>query len=111
VNFPLAGGKAALRINGLYLEFDGFFKNSVSGNTLGGWETKGVAAALRLAPSESADFTLRVSYSDDQSEPRPSYYWGQGVVGRNTTLALPATAVGVRIGVARDATTGGTLCS
>ena len=109
VNFPLADGKAALRINGLYTEFDGFFKNSVSGNTLGGWETKGIAAALRLAPSESADFTLRVSYSDDQSEPRPSYYWGQGVAGRNTTLALPANAVGVRIGVAPGATTGGTL--
>ncbi len=109
VNIPFGGGKAAVRINGLYTKFDGFFDNSVSGETLGGWETKGIAAALRFAPSETIDFTLRVSYSDDESEPRPSYYWGQAVAGRNTTLALPANAVGVRIGVAPGATTGGTV--
>ncbi len=100
VNFPLAEGRAALRINGLYSKFDGFFKNSISGAVIGGWDTKGVAAALRFKPADSADFTLRLSYSDDTSEPRPSYYFGQAVAGRNTTLALPANAVGLRLGVA-----------
>jgi outer membrane receptor protein involved in Fe transport len=98
-----------LPINGIYSKFDGYFDNSVSGATLGGWLTKGIAAALRFAPSEKVDFTLRMSYSDDESEPRPSYYWGQAVAGRNTTLALPANAVGVRIGAAPGATTGGTV--
>ncbi len=109
VNVPFADGKAALRINAIYSEFDGYFDNSVSGATLGGWRTQGIAAALRFAPSEKIDFTLRMSYSDDESEPRPSYYWGQAVAGRNTTLALPANAVGVRIGAAPGATTGGTV--
>jgi iron complex outermembrane recepter protein len=109
VNFPFAGGRAALRINGLYSEFDGFFKNDVSGKTIGGWETKGIAAALRVAPSEAVDFTLRVSYSDDNSEPRPSYYWGQAIAGRNTRLSLPANSVGVRVGAPVGATTGGTV--
>jgi len=98
VNFPLAGGAAALRINGIYSKFDGFFKNEISGEDLGGWETQGIAASLRFAPSEKADFTLRLSYSEDDSEPRPSYYYGQAVAGRNTTLALPANAVGLRLG-------------
>ena len=100
VNFPLADGRAALRINGLYSKFDGFFKNSVSGAVIGGWDTKGIAAALRFKPADTADFTLRLSYSDDTSAPRPSYYFGQAVPGRSTTLALPANAVGLRLGAA-----------
>jgi hypothetical protein len=66
---------------------------------LGGWDTKGVAAALRFKPADAADFTLRLSYSDDKAEPRPSFYYGQAVAGRNTTLNLPANAVGLRLGV------------
>ena len=68
-NIPLSD-KAALRLNGLYSYFDGFYKNSVSGATIGGSETWGLAGALRLKPADNADFTLRVSYSDDKSEPR-----------------------------------------
>lgn len=97
-NFPLSD-TVALRINGLYSSFGGFFENSITGETIGGWETKGVAAALRFQPKDGVDFTARLSYSDDNSEPRPSYYWGQAVVGRNTRLNLPANAVGLRLGV------------
>lgn len=99
VNVPFGGGRAALRVNALYSSFDGFYENSVSGATIGGWETKGIAAALRVAPSDAADFTLRVSYSKDDAEPRPSYYYGQAVAGRFQTLALPSNAVGLRLGV------------
>ncbi len=109
VNLPLSDGKAALRINGIYSDFDGFYKNEVSGEKLGGWKTQGIAAALRFAPSDKADFTLRLSYADDQMEPRPSYYFGQAVPGRNQPLALPAGVVGVRIGAAPGATSGGSV--
>jgi outer membrane receptor protein involved in Fe transport len=99
VNFPIVEGKAALRVNALYSSFDGFYDNAVSGETIGGWETKGVAAALRMTPTENADFTLRLSYSKDEGEPRPSYYFGQAVAGRNQSLPLPSNAVGLRLGV------------
>jgi len=97
-NVPLSD-TAALRVNALYSYFDGFYDNEVSGNTIGGSETWGLAGALRLMPADNADFTLRVSYSDDKSEPRPSYYFGQRVPGRFTTLALPTNAVGERLGL------------
>ncbi len=99
VNFPLADGKMALRVNALYSVFDGSYDNAISGQALGGWDTKGVAAALHFTPNDTTDFTLRLWYSDDESEPRPSYYWGQAVPGRNTTLPLLASAVGLRLGV------------
>jgi outer membrane receptor protein involved in Fe transport len=109
VNVPLSEGKMALRVNGVYNDFDGFYKNEVSGEKLGGWKTQGIAAALRFAPTEGVDFVLRTSYSDDQMEPRPSYYFGQAVPGRNQPLALPTSVVGVRIGAAPGATAGGTV--
>jgi outer membrane receptor protein involved in Fe transport len=99
----------ALRLNGVYSDFDVFFDNEVSGERLGGWKTQGVAAALRFAPSEAVDFTLRMSYTDDEMEPRPSYYFGQAVPGRNQPLALPSNVVGVRIGAPVGATTGGSV--
>jgi outer membrane receptor protein involved in Fe transport len=109
VNLPLSDGRMALRLNGVYSDFDGFYDNEVSGERLGGWKTQGVAAALRFAPSDGVDFTLRMSYSDDEMEPRPSYYFGQAVAGRNQPLALPSSVVGARIGAAPGATTGGTV--
>ena len=109
VNLPLSDGHMALRLNGVYSDFDGFYKNEVSGEKLGGWKTQGVAAALRFAPTDAVDFTLRMSYSDDEMEPRPSYYFGQAVAGRNQPLALPSSVVGVRIGAPVGATTGGTV--
>lgn len=90
---------AAIRINALYSSFDGFYKNEVSGKTIGGSKTWGIAGALRLQPADNADFTFRISYSDDKSEPRPSYYFGQRVPGRFTTLALPTSVVGERLGL------------
>ncbi|MBM3513981.1 MAG: TonB-dependent receptor, partial [Alphaproteobacteria bacterium] len=97
-NMPVSD-KVAIRVNGLYSYFNGFYRNTVSGAKIGGWDTWGLAGAVRFMPSDNSDFTLRLSYSDDKSEPRPSYYFGQRVPGRNTTLALPANAVGLRLGV------------
>lgn len=96
-NIPL-GETMALRVNALYSDFDGFYENSVSGETIGGWETKGVAAALRFQPSDATDFTLRLSYSDDDGEVRPSYYFGQYFADRRTTLPMPTNAIGLVLG-------------
>ncbi|MDX2143031.1 MAG: TonB-dependent receptor [Rhodospirillaceae bacterium] len=97
-NAPISD-KMAVRVNALYSRFNGFYDNEVSGKRIGGWETWGLAGAFRVMPTENADFTLRLSYSDDKSEPRPSYYFGQQVPGRNSVLALPSNAVGLRLGL------------
>jgi outer membrane receptor protein involved in Fe transport len=101
ISAPIIENKLAIRVNALYSNFDGFYKNTVTDNTIGGWETYGAALAVRFKPVENADFTLRLSYSDEKSEARPSYYFGGAglvVAGRNQTLSLPANAVGLRLG-------------
>ena len=97
LNAPVSD-KMAVRVNALYSDFNGFYNNDISGKRIGGSKTWGIASAFRIKPVDNADFTLRVSYSDDKSEPRPSYYFGQAIPGRNTTLNLPANAVGLRLG-------------
>jgi iron complex outermembrane recepter protein len=97
VSFPLVNDKLALRINGAYSKLDGFWKNTVTGNTIGGHEFHGVAVALRFVPTEAADFTLRVSYSDEKSESRPSFT-ANTATGLVAARPLPANAVGLRLG-------------
>ena len=98
VSFPIVEDKVAVRINGVYSVFDGFYKNSITNKTIGGDKLRGVSAAIRFKPTVNSDFTLRSSYSDDRSEARPSYYVG-GANGMVQQLALPASAVGQRLGV------------
>ena len=98
VSIPLSEGKVAMRVNAVYSDFDGFYKNTNTGNTIGGDKFVGGSVALRFKPVDAADFTLRLSYSDDKIESRPSYYYGTAN-GRVVTRALPANAVGLRLGL------------
>jgi outer membrane receptor protein involved in Fe transport len=98
VSFPLVQDKVAVRVNAVYSDFDGFYKNTNTGNTIGGNKFVGGSVALRFKPTDSADFTLRASYSDDKIESRPSYYFGTAN-GRTVSRALPANAVGLRLGL------------
>jgi len=98
VSFPLVQDKVAVRVNAVYSDFDGFYKNTNTGNTIGGNTFVGGSVALRFKPTDSADFTLRASYSDDKIESRPSYYFGTAN-GRTVSRALPANAVGLRLGL------------
>jgi outer membrane receptor protein involved in Fe transport len=98
VSFPLVQDKVAVRVNAVYSDFDGFYKNTNTGNTIGGNTFVGGSVALRFKPTDSADFTLRASYSDDKIESRPSYYIGTAN-GRTVSRALPANAVGLRLGL------------
>ena len=50
VSFPLSD-TVAVRFNGAYSKFDGFWKNTVTGKTIGGSEFYGAAVALRFVPT------------------------------------------------------------
>ncbi len=97
VSFPVVEDKVGIRINGVYSYFDGFHKNTVTNNTIGGSKFAGGTLAVRFKPAENADFTFRASYSDDKAEPRPSYYFG-AANGLTSVRNLPANAVGLRLG-------------
>ncbi|HWU02517.1 MAG TPA: TonB-dependent receptor, partial [Novosphingobium sp.] len=47
LNVPLSD-KFAVRMNGVYSYFDGFYKNGVTGNTIGGYRTAGGAIAAKF---------------------------------------------------------------
>lgn len=97
VSGPIIEDKLAIRVNGVYSSFDGFHRNTITGERLGGDELAGITGALRFVPAENADFTFRISYSDDKSEGRPSYEYGIPT-GRTVQRSLPANAVGLRLG-------------
>ena len=98
ISVPVVQDRVAIRVNALYNYFDGFYKNTVTGNTIGGNKTAGAAFAIRFKPADNVDFTFRTSYSDDKIESRASYYEGQanGMVDQRP---LPASAIGQRLGI------------
>ncbi|MSO98753.1 MAG: TonB-dependent receptor [Rhodospirillaceae bacterium] len=97
VSVPIVDDRFAVRLNAVYSYFDGFHRNTITNNKIGGDKFVGGALALRFKPSESTDFTFRTSYSDDKSEARPSYYTGVAN-GLAVTRPVPPAAIGVRLG-------------
>ena len=97
LNVPVVEDRVAVRVNAIYSYFDGFYKNTVTNNTIGGDKMAGGSVAIRFKPSDSVDFTFRTSYSDDKSEARPSYYFG-GANGLQSARPLPANVVGQVLG-------------
>lgn len=79
VNFPISE-QLAVRVNGVYSTFNGFYDNQVTGKRIGGDRSIGGAVAAKFAPSDGVKVIARASYSDDKYEPRAQYYIG-GAVG------------------------------
>ena len=98
VSFPIIADKLAIRANVVYSNFDGYYRNTITGRYLGGDKLSGGALAIRFKPTDNVEFTFRTSYSDDKSAERPSYYVGTAS-GLIVQLPLPASAIGQRLGV------------
>jgi outer membrane receptor protein involved in Fe transport len=97
ISVPIVEDRVAVRTNVVYSYFDGFYKNTITGNVIGGDKLAGASVAIRFKPADNMDFTFRSSYSDDKSEARPSYYVGQAN-GLVVQRPLPANAIGLRLG-------------
>jgi iron complex outermembrane recepter protein len=99
VNLPLSD-TFAVRINGAYSYFDGFYKNDVTGKRIGGYKSGGGAIAVKVQPSDGVKIIARASYSDDTFEVRPQYYIGGAPeVLLRETIALPASVAGQQVGI------------
>jgi iron complex outermembrane receptor protein len=99
INVPLTGN-LAIRVNGLYSDFDGFYINQVTGKRIGGNRSEGGAIAAKWEPSDGFKFIARTSYSDDSYEPRAEYYIGGAPeVRQRETVALPASVAGQQVGI------------
>lgn len=89
-----------VRLNGMYSYFDGFYKNTVTGNTIGGYDAAGAAIAVKWQPSDKVKLVGRVSYVDAQSEIPATVYYGLEN-GLAVAMPLPASAAGQVIGTSR----------
>jgi iron complex outermembrane recepter protein len=84
------GGKIGVRINAAYAEHEGFHRNSVTGEKIGGFDSIGVSGIIDGELSENLTVTARVAYSEDSNEVRP-----QVVKGGANFIAAPANPLGL----------------
>jgi outer membrane receptor protein involved in Fe transport len=90
---PVLGDYLGVRLNASWWDEEGFYRNTVSGDTVGGDKGYGFSVATR---SEFGDrFTLRGRAEFTHSESQPS---AEAFVPFNTSLDLPAEALTVRPG-------------
>ena len=82
---PVGDSNVSIGMNAAYWNFDGFHRNSVTNQRLGGYEGKGVAGAAVYRGSDTFKATLRVEYTNDNASPL-----ARGVVPTNTNEAVPA---------------------
>jgi outer membrane receptor protein involved in Fe transport len=67
VNLPLAGGRAGVRVTGLYREESGWIDNRADGSDdVNDVETYGGRVAFRLTPGEDLDLQAIVNYQRDE---------------------------------------------
>jgi outer membrane receptor protein involved in Fe transport len=97
VGGPVGEGGLRARLYGGYSRADGFHRNIVSGENLGGHEAKQVSLSFDYGSSD--DFALRgfLSWGDQQVEQQP-YYQYSTIDNSSAVLPLPASVAGQRIG-------------
>ena len=81
-----------------YAKHDGFYRNSLSGAKVGGFESKGGTIAALWQPNEDFRLNARLAISDDQFEPRAQVAYGFGT-NLSQAYPVPAPYVGICLGL------------
>jgi len=92
---PLADGLSA-RVHGYYSTADGYYRNSLSGQRIGGFKSYGGGGSL-LFEQGIGSALLSVNYSHDNIAPSAQEYAGALVVP-NVTIALAPGVAGAQVG-------------
>lgn len=92
---PLAAGVSA-RVHGYYSTSDGYYRNEISGQRIGGFKSYGGGGSLSFEHG-IADALLSASYSHDNIAPAAQEYAGALVVPNVTILLAPGVA-GAQVG-------------
>jgi outer membrane receptor protein involved in Fe transport len=88
----------AFRVNGMVTHFPGFYKNSVTGDPVGGWDDSGLALGMRYQPNDSFKLVGHVTYAHAKdAEPAQSYYGINDGLAAN--VPMPASAAGQQVGL------------
>lgn len=94
VSGPIVPGKLAMGINGALYRFDGFYKNAVNGNHLGGSKGGGVAGNAVFTPNDTFKFTGRMEYSEDHFDNEARIFITRTVDVAQPTSAITAPSLG-----------------
>ncbi len=85
---PLIGDTLLGSITAATWENDGFYRNTVTGNEVGGEEGYGMTGTLVWKPRDGLSITGRITYSDDEYEVDPYV-----TIVPNTLQAIPPSAI------------------
>jgi outer membrane receptor protein involved in Fe transport len=99
VSGPIVEDVLAAGITASGWNFDGFYRNSVTGAKIGGGNGAGVAGTAVLTPNDVLKFTGRLEYSEDDFDPDARTF-----ITESTTINLPTTATTVQPGFTQTVT-------
>ena len=88
----------AVRGSVSYAQHDGFYRNSISGSKVGGFDSKGGTLAALWQPNDAFRLNARIAVSDDHFEPRAQVAYGFGT-GLSQAYPVPSPYVGICLGL------------
>lgn len=91
ISFPVTD-TLGVRVNGLWWDEKGFYKNSISGRDVGGGDGLGGALTVKWEPTENLSFKFRAEYADDNFDlPAQAFipYNGFSAVPANASVCSP----------------------
>jgi iron complex outermembrane receptor protein len=89
VTGPIANG-LDFRLNGFYSTSDGYYKNEVNGQNVGGYDGSGGMLSLSYKPTSNFSSLLQLSYSHEHEQPAAQEYIGSAN-GSDVALPYPAS--------------------
>lgn len=96
LSFPVTE-KLGVRLNGVWWDEKGFYKNSITGGNVGGGDGLGGALTVKWEPTDNLSFKFRAEYADDNFD-LPA----QAFIPYNGYSAVPAAASACNGGFVRD---------
>jgi len=97
VGGPIGDSGWRARVYGGHSQSDGFYRNTVSGENLGGYEATQGSLSFDYAGSETFAFRGFLAYGDQKNEQQP-YYQYSTIDDSTVALPLPSNVAGQRIG-------------
>ncbi len=105
ISMPLTD-TLGVRLNGYTFSDGGYYRNTVTGNKIGGGDGKGGSLSVKWQPTESYSLKVRTEYSDDKFDVP-----AQAPMPFNGTNRVPASASICNTGLAATATGGTTAAT
>lgn len=87
IGTPLIEDRLGIRLNGYVFDERGSYRNTVSGNFVGGGDGFGISGAILAEPVDNLSLYGRLEYSDETYGPQPAF-----VIAGNSVIQLDANA-------------------